>query len=418
MSTTNGISKLNPRDELPKGLRHLGEDRWLIQLAKDGKRLTKRVRGSRAEALRVLQDAPVELGKLLGGAGSPSRRGSSGHGGGGRSTADVPTLGAFLSVGGRFENHQLRHQSERTRRKLDSPIRYLLASPLATRRLDDITARDINDYVEWRMKVGQLSFSTTKAGAPRKARATEVSAPTINKSLGVLSAALNFARREGLVESVPHIEKLSEANARRVHGPSKEELVALLEAAEKLRPDAPWLPEVIELVVQFGFRPGELFSLTWESVDFEHKGNGKNKGCVYVEETQHVGNVVKERKRRLIPMTPRGREVLERLKQVATAATDFVVPNRFGLPYIRLDVPGMKGGGAGIWKKLRALTHVNVTLYSLRHAFAEQTLTAGVPLHIASRWMGHSKLELTSKRYGDFAPDNASQWDWAGAREG
>jgi hypothetical protein len=31
--------------------------------------------------------------------------------------------------------------------------------------------------------------------------------------------------------------------------------------------------------------------------------------------------------------------------------------------------------------------------------------------------MGHSKVEMTAKRYGDFAPDNADQWDWAARRE-
>lgn len=48
--------------------------------------------------------------------------------------------------------------------------------------------------------------------------------------------------------------------------------------------------------------------------------------------------------------------------------------------------------------------------------FAEQVLTAGVPLHVTSKWMGHPRVELTSKRYGNYAPDNASQWDDAAAR--
>ena len=43
--------------------------------------------------------------------------------------------------------------------------------------------------------------------------------------------------------------------------------------------------------------------------------------------------------------------------------------------------------------------------------FAEQRLAHDkVPLHVVSRWMGHSKVELTSKQYGDYAPDNLDQW--------
>jgi integrase len=36
---------------------------------------------------------------------------------------------------------------------------------------------------------------------------------------------------------------------------------------------------------------------------------------------------------------------------------------------------------------------------------------------LVSRWMGHSKVELTVKRYDHFAPENADQWAWAASRE-
>lgn len=402
---------------LPRGLHHQGEETWLIQLSRDGHRLTRRFHGSKAAALRALDDAKVELGRKQ----EASKNSSS------ASSAplppdrrvDVPTLLAFLSDGGRYENHQLRNQSERTRRKLVSPIRYLIASDLGPLRLDDVSAAAINDYVSWRMKVGQLSFSTTKRGQPRRPRGTRVGAQSINKSLRVLSSALRFAQREGLLETMPYIEMLPETEAKRVHGPSLAEYQHVLLAAERLRPLAPWLPEVVKLVAEFGLRPGEVFSLPWSSVDWTHQGNGTLRGCVYVEEQKRSGFIPKMGKRRLVPMSPRGREVLQTLLDRVPAPTkdELVVPNHKGLPYIRLDVPGMKGGGAGIWKKLQALSGVHVTLYSLRHFFVEQSLSAGVPLHVVSRWAGHSKVELTSKTYGDYAPDNAAQWDWAGARE-
>ncbi len=405
-------------DNLPRGLRHLGSNEYLVQLSREGQRLTKRVHGTRAEALRALEGAKVELGKRLAGA-TPSPRASSGpspH----VPPRDCPTLADFLSECGRYANYQLRKQSERTRRKLVAPIRYLVASDLGPMPLDSIRATDVNDYIAWRLQAGALTFATRKDGQQYAARVEKVSAVTVNKSLRVLSSALHFAQREGLIDAVPPIDFLPESNAKRVRGPSKEDFEKVLAAAELLRPEAPWLPEVIELVSEFALRPGEVMSLTWASVDFAHKGNGTNRGCIHVEEQQHVSFVPKEGKRRLVPMTPRGREVLEKLRARTPVPmpTDFVVPNRHGLPYIRLDVPGMKGGGAGVWKKLQKLSGVHVTMYSLRHYWAEQTLTAGVPLHIASRWMGHSKVELTSKRYGDFAPDNAAQWDWVGARAG
>ena len=40
----------------------------------------------------------------------------------------------------------------------------------------------------------------------------------------------------------------------------------------------------------------------------------------------------------------------------------------------------------------------------------------GVPMHVVSAWMGHSKLELTSKRYGRFSAESREQWHWAALR--
>lgn len=53
---------------------------------------------------------------------------------------------------------------------------------------------------------------------------------------------------------------------------------------------------------------------------------------------------------------------------------------------------------------------------NLRHFYAVQNLARGVPLHIVSTWMGHSSIELTSKRYGRFASDAKEQWHYAALR--
>jgi hypothetical protein len=57
-------------------------------------------------------------------------------------------------------------------------------------------------------------------------------------------------------------------------------------------------------------------------------------------------------------------------------------------------------------------------MYGLRHFFVQQALSSGAPLHGVSRWAGHSRVELTAKTYGDFAPDNADPWDWADVDRG
>ncbi len=198
----------------------------------------------------------------------------------------------------------------------------------------------------------------------------------------------------------------------------------LICSAGVLREEAALLPEVIELLGEFGLRPGELFHLTWQSIDWE-LGQGKNKGAIRIEEQKRTRVVEgkrwvpKNKKFRIVPFTARGRAVLLRIKEMASAAKseDLVIPNNFGLPYIRIDCGPMKGGGAGVWKRLREASGVEgVAMRDLRHFFAVQNLVRGVPISVVSAWMGHSSIELTVKRYGRWAGESKEQWTWAALR--
>ena len=431
---------------LPRGLREVGAGRYLIQVTRDGQKLTRRVAGTRAEAVRALERANLELGARL--ASLPAQAPSLPSLQSGPPLPPLPalpppssptpsasavpsqpapvgscaTLAEFLAVGGRYENHQQRQQNFNTQRKLESVIRHLVASPLGELRLDAIRTADINSYVTWRMKT-PLSFAVRKDGQPWARKPKAPSAATVNKSLQVLKSALRFAQEEGLVASVPTIRMQRASDAKRVRGPSRAQLAQLLEASRPLavelsahNPEAHWLPEVLVLLSEFGLRPAELFRLTWASVSFDHHGDGAGRGAIYVEEQTRLGFKPKNGKRRLIPMSALAREALQRLQARKPKPTpeDLVVPNRDGLPFIKLDTPEVKGGGTYLWKRLRALVpDAPASMYSLRHYFAEQRLAFDkVPLHVVSRWMGHSKVELTSKQYGDFAPDNLEQWTY------
>jgi hypothetical protein len=142
-------------------------------------------------------------------------------------------------------------------------------------------------------------------------------------------------------------------------------------------------------------------------------------GAIHVEEQSKSGFVPKEGKRRLIPMSPLGRQVLEKLKarEADLGDDELVVPNDKGLPYIRLSMAGQKGGGTSVWKApLPEGGREGVDVH--RPALLRGADAVGQrALHVTSRWMGHSKVETTTKRYGNLAPDNADQWDFAARRE-
>jgi len=44
--------------------------------------------------------------------------------------------------------------------------------------------------------------------------------------------------------------------------------------------------------------------------------------------------------------------------------------------------------------------------------FAVRCLQRGVPIAVASAWLGHSDVNLTVKRYGRWSTEAREQWDW------
>jgi len=402
------------------GIYQMAPGRFLIQARYRGRRRTCRIRGAAQDAKAIHARMLLELQAehraeqyraeetWTGGFPAPS------------ASSRSPSLADWLS--GRYVDWQKRAQNTATRRKLESPKRYLLASDLGELPLHEIDTAQVNAYVEWRLEVGGLTFASKKDGTRYRARAQAIGAQTINKSLKVLSAALRLASDEGLIAKLPKISYLPEEDARSILPPTEEQFRAVVRGAEQLRGTAALLPEVIQLLGELGLRPGELFHLTWGSVDWT-MGVGENQGAIRVEEqkrTRVVGGkpwVPKNRKFRFIPFTIRAREILEQLHAAAgPMPSDLVVPNDCGLPYIRLDEGETKGGGAGIWKRLREVSGVRVSMRDLRHYFAVQNLIRGVPIAVVSAWMGHSSVQLTVKRYGRWAHEAKEQWPWAALR--
>src|SRR6266849_7950623 len=397
------------------GIQEVGPDRYVLQVQVKRLRKTKRFSGTLDEAKLAHAQLHAELLAQWQMEAMNSNNGLPGP----RVLSRCPTLTEWLT--GRYAQHQKLAQNECTRRKLESPARYLLASDLAELPLDKIDTGKINHHIEWRREVGALTFAYRNDGERYKPRRTEVGNQTVNKALKLLSSALRLAHEEGTIDKLPRINFLPEDDARAIVPPTEEQYQALIRGAQGLRAIAPFLPEVVELFGEFGLRPGELFHLTWGSVDWK-LGVGENQGALRIEEqkrTRVVGGkpwLPKNRKFRWVPFTSRGREILEQLRgqQKDAAADELVIPNENGLPYIRFDAGTMKGGGTSVWKRLLEVSFVEgVAMRDLRHYFAVQNLIRGVPLTMLSHWMGHSHIELTAKRYGRWAREQKEQWEYA-----
>ncbi len=277
--------------------------------------------------------------------------------------------------------------------------------------------RTVNWFIEQMLTNGPISFCKTQTGAPRRLRATTLSHATVNKSLQCLKAALNLAFREGTVSRRPTFDLLPEEDSTLVLPPTDEQLQDLLAACELLRPYAPYLPEVVEFAADTGMRRAEIFHLAWGSTDLM-------RGVIKVQKRKSarmVNNQVwkpKHGKAREIPMTKRVREILEMLHaNHPHGEDDLVIPNQGGSPYYpmySLDGPRSRGRGYFHVAVEKAGLKGKVTFHALRHLFAVRLLTKGAPITVVSDLLGHADIQLTVKRYGQFASDAKVKFDAVG----
>jgi len=394
------------------GILEVAQGQFVVQVARQGKRVTRRVQGATADAERVRAEMLLELEQEQLQGSTTMQPGSPGQ-------SSARTLKEWLR--GRYaERSRLLHK-ESTADVFESQVCYLVYY-LGDRPLDEVARLEtINWYTEQRLKDPALSFALRKDGKPRRARVERVSNVAINKSLSVLRAALNLAFKEGLLAEQPRVELLPEDDARPIVPPSDTELNAILSEARApaLLDVAPLLPEAIELAVETGLRKEELFRLTWRSVDTSLGPN--REGAIRVEEqtrSRLVGGkkwTPKNGRFRVVPLSPRAREIIADLRRRANPSPDdLVIPNVEGCPYVRLQSAG-KGSGTAMWRVLKEAMGHSVRWHDLRHLMAVRCLQRGIPMAVVSQWMGHSDVNLTVKRYGRFAAEAKEQFAWINA---
>ena len=147
--------------------------------------------------------------------------------------------------------------------------------PLANTKLDEITGEKIADFA-----------------AKRQADGLQIS--SINSSLRVLRRIFKLAVEWGAVSSTTKVRLMSgERHRDRVVSPEEE--AKYLAAAPGV------LASIVTVLADTGMRPEECFRLHWESLTWSHGRQG----------TIHVTHGKTAAARRMLPMTPRVRAVLE-----------------------------------------------------------------------------------------------------------
>lgn len=209
---------------------------------------------------------------------------------------------------------------------------------------------------------------------------------TVRKELETVRAGMNFFKVATAVFELPPQPKAKERFL------SKEEARALVKASRPF----PHIRAFIVLSLTTAARQSALLELTWDRVDFK-------RGRVSLA----LGDDLDEaRKRRAnVPMNRRARMYLEALYRARTS--DYVI--EWGGRRVLSVKKGFRAAvdRAGLQ---------DVTPHILRHTAASWMAMARVDMLDISKYLGHSDMSVTLKRYAkvhpDFLKDASEALDW------
>jgi len=236
-------------------------------------------------------------------------------------------------------------------------------------------------------ELGTLKRSDVRAYIDKR-KADGMAAATINREIGLFSAAINYARREW-DWNIPNnfagmLQKKPEG---RVRSLTLAEAQHLLQVAEK-NTNSPLLVHFIRLALNTGCRKNELLKLERRRVDLK-------RNLIFLE-----GSNTKNGKRRSIPLNREAREALldlyrYREEYCPDSPWVFVHPNGDRLQSVT----------TAFRRLLKRVGIEDFRIHDLRHTCASWLVTAGQQLTAVRDLLGHSSIQMT-ERYAHLSPEN------------
>ncbi|WP_037309580.1 site-specific integrase [Ruegeria halocynthiae] len=204
-----------------------------------------------------------------------------------------------------------------------------------------------------------------------------------NRTLGVLSKMFNLAEIWGLrpdgSNPCRHVPKYREEKRERFLNQNElQRLGQVLADAERDGAESPFVVAAFRLLILTGCRLGEIQTLQWSFIT-------------------DVGMELPDTKTgaRRIPLPQAARAVLSALPRL---------PDN---PYV------ITGAGPGHyatdlqkpWRRIRKRAGLNdVRIHDLRHTYASNAVSSGMPIQMVGRLLGHSQIQ-TTMRYAHLADD-------------
>lgn len=132
---------------------------------------------------------------------------------------------------------------------------------------------------------------------------------------------------------------------------------------------------IYEFYLLSGCRRNEAVYLQWTDIDFANK-------------RIHIRGTKTESSNRYIPLFPEIEELLKKLPETSK--------NVFGITVNALNCN---------FKRMKAKYQFTFRLHDLRHTFATRCYENGISLKIIQKWLGHSKIDVTSNIYTHVTTD-------------
>jgi integrase len=249
---------------------------------------------------------------------------------------------------------------------------------LGHRKIRDVTRADVERF--------QRDVATGRTATDRKTGYRGRSIVTggtgaARLSMILLSAISLFAVRRGLRAENPCVgvrRYMPGKSERFLSAAEQMRLGEALAAAERAGAN-PNAMAVIRMLALTGARAGEILSLSWPEVDFEH-------ACLRLADSKTGAKV--------IPLGAAAMQVIA--SQERRAGADCVFPGAHGGPL---------GSIGKVWRQVRAAAGLaDVRLHDLRHSFASNIVNAGGSLPMIGALLGHRSTQTTA-RYAHLADD-------------
>jgi integrase len=210
-----------------------------------------------------------------------------------------------------------------------------------------------------------------------------------NRCLALLSKMFNLAEvwgwRPEHSNPVRHIEKYKEPRRERYLSPQEfARLGEALAAAEREGTESPFAIAAIRLLILTGARLGEILTLQWTFVDFEHR-------ALRLPDSK-TG-------RKTIWLSPPAFEVLASIPRIENNPFVFA-GQREGSHLVNMQK---------VWKRICTAARItNARIHDLRHSYASVAVTSGIGLYLTGKILGHAR-STTTERYAHLADDPVRQ---------